>query len=156
MGKNIENKKYKEFAKEIVEILSRSLARLEYSFEKVSKFLLNKANFSEEELETIESFCSRFARANDILLQKAFRFLDIYEYKGYDFDVQKRISNARKRGLIQNEMEFKYIRELRNEIAHNYATDYYIELFKEVFKYTPKLVEISKRTIQYLQSNINN
>ncbi len=154
MGARIDKTKFKTFAKEIVNMLNSSLDRLDYSFKKVSRFLLTKNDFNDEELEIIESMCSRFARINDILLQKAFRFMDIYEFDGYDMAVPQRISEAKKRGLIDDEMEFKYIRELRNEVAHNYATDYYTELFKEIFHNIPKLKEITKRTIEYLERKL--
>ncbi|ROL60051.1 hypothetical protein D9V87_03285 [Bacteroidetes/Chlorobi group bacterium MS-B_bin-24] len=150
MGKEIRQDKYREYALEIIEMLTKSAERLKYSYSKVQKIDLDKEDFTEEELETIESLCSRFARISDILLQKAFRFLDIYEFDGYDFPVPKRITLAERRKLIPSTETFKYIRELRNEVAHNYATDYYIDLFKEIFKYTPTLFEIVDNTIEYL------
>jgi len=150
MGKDIRQDKYREYALEIIEMLTKSAGRLKYSYFKVQQIDLDKEDFTEEELETIESLCSRFARISDILLQKAFRFLDIYEFDGYDFPVPKRITLAERRKLIPSTETFKYIRELRNEVAHNYATDYYIELFKEIFKYTPTLFEIVDNTIEYL------
>lgn len=150
MGKDIRQDKYREYALEIIEMLTKSAGRLKYSYSKVQQIDLDKEDFTEEELETIESLCSRFARISDILLQKAFRFLDIYEFDGYDFPVPKRITLAERRKLIPSTETFKYIRELRNEVAHNYATDYYIELFKEIFKYTPTLFEIVDNTIEYL------
>lgn len=150
MGKSIRHNKYREYALEIIDMLSKSIERLKYSYSKVQQINLDKENFTEDELETIESLCSRFARTSDILLQKAFRFLDIYEHEGYDFPVPKRISLAEKRKLIPNAETYKYIRELRNEVAHNYATDYYIDLFKEIFNYTPSLFEIVENTIRYL------
>jgi hypothetical protein len=154
MGKKVEKEKFKTFAVEIVDMLNRSIERLIYSYNKVTNFISKHTNFNDEELETIESMCSRFARLNDILLQKVLRFLDIYEFNGYDFPVPKRISLAKKRKIIDDEMEFKYIRELRNEVVHNYATDYYIELFKEIYKYTPKLLEYSKRAKRYIEENL--
>jgi len=150
MGKDIRQDKYREYAIEIIEMLTKSAERLKYSYSKVQQIDLDKEDFTEEELETIESLCSRFARISDILLQKAFRFLDIYEFDGYDFPVPKRITLAERRKLIPSTETFKYIRELRNEVAHNYATDYYIDLFKEIFKYTPTLFEIVENTIEYL------
>jgi hypothetical protein len=150
MGKDIRQDKYREYAIEIIEMLTKSAERLKYSYSKVQQIDLDKEDFTEEELETIESLCSRFARISDILLQKAFRFLDIYEFDGYDFPVPKRITLAEGRKLIPSTETFKYIRELRNEVAHNYATDYYIDLFKEIFKYTPTLFEIVDNTIEYL------
>ncbi|ROL58261.1 hypothetical protein D9V84_00585 [Bacteroidetes/Chlorobi group bacterium Naka2016] len=154
MGKNIEKTKFKEYAKEIVDMLERAKSRLIFSYNKVADFINSETDFDDDQLEIIESMCSRFARLNDILLQKAFRFLDIYELNGYDFSVPHRINMAMKRKLIDDELEFKYIRELRNEIAHNYATDYYIELFKEIYKYTPKLLEIVDKTKQYIRKKI--
>jgi hypothetical protein len=150
MGKDIRQDKYREYALEIIEMLTKSAERLKYSYSKVQQIDLDKEDFTEEELETIESLCSRFARISDILLQKAFRFLDIYEFDGYNFPVPKRITLAERRKLIPSTETFKYIRELRNEVAHNYATDYYIDLFKEIFKYTPTLFEIVDNTIEYL------
>jgi hypothetical protein len=150
MGKDIRQDKYREYALEIIEMLTKSAERLKYSYSKVQQIDLDTEDFTEEELETIESLCSRFARISDILLQKAFRFLDIYEFDGYDFPVPKRITLAERRKLIPSTETFKYIRELRNEVAHNYATDYYIDLFKEIFKYTPTLFEIVDNTIEYL------
>ena len=150
MGKDIRQDKYREYALEIIEMLTKSAERLKYSYSKVQQIDLDKEDFTEEELETIESLCSRFARISDILLQKAFRFLDIYEFDGYDFPVPKRITLAERRKLIPSTETFKYIRELRNEVAHNYATDYYIDLFKEIFKYTPILFEIVDNTIEFL------
>lgn len=154
MGKEINKSKFKEYAKEIVEMLDRSSERLVYSYNKVSDFLTKQTNFNDDELEIIESMCSRFARLNDILLQKAFRFLDIYELNGYDFSVPQRISIAKKRNIIDDEMEFKYIRELRNEVAHNYATDYYLDLFKEIHKYIPKLIKYVEKTKKYIERNV--
>lgn len=156
MGKTIDKTKFKNYAKEIVEMLNRSLERLLYSYEKAKQFLPNKTNFTDDELEIIESMCSRFARTNDLLLQKAFRFLDIFEYNGYDFSVPQRISLAKQRGLIDDETEFKYIRELRNEVAHNYATDYFIELFNEILNYIPKLKKITITTVNYLSNKVIN
>lgn len=154
MGKTIDKAKFKAYAVDIVDMLNKSLERLKYSYNKAKQFLPYKTDFNNDELEIIESMCSRFARTNDILLQKAFRFLDIYEHSGYDFSVPQRISLAKQRNLIDDEMEFKYIRELRNEVAHNYATDYYIDLFNEIFKYIPKLEEITNRTVDYLNKNV--
>ncbi len=154
MGTNLKKNHFREFAKEIVEMLQKSIDRLIYSYNKVINIYLDKSDFTEEELETIESLCSRFARTADILLQKAFRFLDIYEFDGYDLPVPKRIALAKRRNLITDEEIFKYIRELRNEVAHNYATDYYIDLFKEIIKYTPSLTDIVQKTLQYFKNKI--
>ncbi|MFN3305896.1 MAG: hypothetical protein ACK42Z_01780 [Candidatus Kapaibacteriota bacterium] len=146
--------KYLDYAREVIDMLRRSTQRLIYSYNKVNEFFTPKNEFTEEELEVIESMCSRFARTNDLLLQKAFRFIDIYELKGYDLSVPQRIANAYKRNIIEDEKEFKYIRELRNEVAHNYATDYLYELFTEIINYTPTLLDIVERTINYIETRI--
>jgi hypothetical protein len=154
MGKKINYNKYRDYAKDLIEMLRRSTERLRFSYNRVAKINLDKATFTDEELETIESLCSRFARTSDMILQKAFRFLDIWELEQPDISVIDRIHNAEKRRLIPDAEEFKYIRELRNDVAHNYALDHSEELFKEIFVYTKVLFSIVERTIKYIQTKV--
>lgn len=154
MGTQMKPLKYLNFARDIVEMLERGLEKLKYSFKKVSEISLEKENFEEEELETIEALCSRFARLSDMLLQKAFRFIDIYELYDPDISVLDRIQNAERRHLIGSAEEFKYIRQLRNEIAHNYAMENFVELFKEIIAFTPILINNTETTIEFIKKKV--
>ena len=65
---------------------------------------------------------SRFARLSDIIIQKLLRGLDRYELEpsGSTIDV---INRAERRGLIDSAGCWRDLRELRNEIAHEYVAD---------------------------------
>lgn len=154
MGKKINFNKYQSYAKDIIEMLERSVEHLRFSYNRVANINLDKSIFTDEELEKIESLCSRFARTSDMLLQKAFRFIDILELEAIDISVIDRIHNAEKRRIIPNAEDFKYIRELRNDVAHNYALSHSEELFKEIFNYTEILFTITERTIKYIETKV--
>lgn len=49
---------------------SKALSHLEYSFKKVRNFDFSRVDWREEELETLESFSSRFARATDLIMSR--------------------------------------------------------------------------------------
>ena len=51
------------------------------------------------------------------------------------------LARAEKRGLIESVDRFRLIREVRNEIAHEYLLDDLGELFERVKEYTPELLK---------------
>jgi flagellar motor switch protein FliM len=53
--------------------VTKALHHLEYSFKKIQSFDFRKTDWSEEELETLESFSSRFARCSDLILSRLLR-----------------------------------------------------------------------------------
>lgn len=93
---------------------------------------------SEEEYDALETLTSRFARVSDMILQKVFRGIDKLEFEegGTLLDA---LNRAEKRGLIESVDQFRLIRELRNEIAHEYSLDELRELFRSVLEHTPIL-----------------
>ncbi len=103
---------------------------------------------SEEQYDDLEAFTSRFARASDLLLQKVFRAIDAAEMErsGTLLDAANR---AEKRGIIDSVEEVRRIRELRNEISHEYLTENLILLFQEVNKATPLLLTMMTNAMDY-------
>ena len=108
-----------------------------------------------EQLERLESMSARFARLSDILIQRIFRLVDDIELVGSS-TVLDRIYRAEKRGWAQAEQLIK-IRELRNLIAHEYATDAMPEIYAAVMALSPLLLqttlEIKNYTNNLFQSN---
>ncbi|MGQ9818492.1 MAG: hypothetical protein ACUVQ1_00995 [Candidatus Kapaibacteriales bacterium] len=156
MGKKIKREIYINYAFDLIEMLEKCLNRLKYSYSKSRSINLEKNDFEDPELEILEALCSRFARLSDMLIQKAFRFIDIYELADPDISVLDRINNAERRNLIRSAGEFKYIRQLRNEVAHNYSSDAFAELFKEIMAYIPILINGTEKTIEFLKKEIIN
>jgi hypothetical protein len=107
-----------------------------------------KAAYSEEEFDIFENLTSRYARSSDLLIHKVLRSLDAVEFldSGSLIDV---LNRAEKRGIIDSVLELRSIKDIRNEIAHEYKETELTELFVAVFKQTPRLFEITRRIIEY-------
>jgi hypothetical protein len=107
-----------------------------------------KIDYSEEEFDIFENLTSRYARSSDLLIHKVLRSLDAVEFfdSGSLIDV---LNRAEQRGVIDSVLELRSIKDIRNEIAHEYKETELTELFAAVFKETPRLFEITRRIIEY-------
>ena len=130
-----------------IEALKKQLRWLQYSFGKCSKIGV-KNNYAPEEFDNFETLSSRFARSIDFLVRKVFRSLDDVEFERQGTLIDT-VNNALKRGLISNEEDIKAIRNIRNDIAHEYVDEDLKSLFEVVLNFTPKLIEIIQNTIRY-------
>lgn len=120
--------------------LRRSLTRCQKS--------AHKPELTPADLDAFEALTSRYARVSDMVLQKLFRGLDALELEdsGTLLDA---LNRAEKRGLIDSANAFREIRELRNEIAHEYAQENLRPLFQSVLEQAPILLEIIRRSHEY-------
>lgn len=141
-----------EILKQNINALKNQLDWLEYSFEKC-KTIGTKINYTPEEFDNFETLSSRFARSIDFLVRKVFRSLDDVEFErqGSLIDV---VNNAHKRGLFDNEKEINVIRNIRNDITHEYLDEGLKDLFESLLKYTPSLIEMIKNTLIYAEKHI--
>ncbi len=125
------------------ESLLNALNHLEYSYQKILKYeLVKKAKWSEEELETLESFSSRFARSSDIFLSKYLRTLAIETDPAFRGTFMDTLNLAEKMNWISSARQWARIRELRNVAAHEYAQEDLQSLFQELFQLTPLVLSI--------------
>jgi hypothetical protein len=141
----------KEFKKNL-DNLRTSLKVLDFSYDKCLKIGI-KNDYSDEELESFESLTSRFARTADILTQKILTTLFIL-LKEDPRSFIDRANLAEKLGIIDNSSDLQDIRELRNEIAHEYSMRDITEIFDEVLKYTASLKDILESTLSYIEKKI--
>ncbi len=130
--------------------LNRAGIQLAQSLKKC-KLIGIKENYSDEELEVFDAFTSRFARVSDILTQKVFRLIDTLEYEDSKTFIDV-INKAEARGIISSTRTFKEIRELRNEIAHEYALRDYPTLAGDVIRFSPELLSSIDKTIAYCKT----
>ncbi len=125
---------------EELEHLAQAAAHLTFSQNRTNG-IIQQENWTEEELERLESLTSRFARLSDLLIQKIMRLIDELELTPSG-TVLDRIQRAEKRGWIESGRDLVEIRELRNLIAHEYAADKMPEIYQAVSLLTPKLLMI--------------
>lgn len=106
-------------------------------------------NLSDDEFDQLEALAARFARVTDLITQKLFRALDRYELEetGTLLDSANR---AAKRGLIPSPDILRDLKDLRNEIVHEYALDDLPRLFEEIHGATPRLLSLIEAIEYYL------
>ena len=143
---------------EKIELLQEELAGLqlaagylEYSMERCLN-LIGQEKLPPEQLERLESLTSRFARLADLLIQRIFRLVDDIELTGAG-TLLDRIYRAEKRGWA-NAAELIKIRELRNLIAHEYATEKMPEIYAAVAAMSPALMAAVPKVLAYADNTI--
>lgn len=141
--------------KEHVDILEAATQVLKDSHERVSKvFKKNKIDLSISEKESCEALTARFARLCDFLFQRAFRTIDAIELldEGSGID---RLNRMEKRGIITSATLWRDLRELRNEIAHEYLIEHSDRVLKEAFQNTPELLRTVDAFKKYIKTLSN-
>jgi uncharacterized protein YutE (UPF0331/DUF86 family) len=106
---------------ESLSTLDRSLKSLRYSFSKCSSIKKTDA-YNLNEQESFEALTSRFARTSDILTQKILKtmFALIQENPKTFLDAANLLEKIE---IVDHADNLLNIRELRNQIAHEYVID---------------------------------
>ena len=148
---NIENKQQMLLAQLDLnlELLKRAQELMRYSQNKCQA-IIKKTQHSDAELESCEALTARFARTVDILTQKILTtiFLILQETPTTFID---KCNLAEKLNIINNAKDLMKIRELRNEIAHEYRRTNLIELFSEILEHSSNLDAIIANTSKYAE-----
>ncbi len=126
----------------------RALRWLERSYRLASRPPYETA--SEEDWDQLEALSGRFARLADLVIHKLFRALDRHEFEatGSLLDAANR---AVKRGLTGSVDELRELKDLRNEIVHEYAVEDLPALYAEIYRATPELISLVGRIREYLK-----
>jgi hypothetical protein len=86
-----------------------------------------------------------------MLINRILRGIDILEFEdvGTKLDIAIR---AEKRGFVESFEELVALKDLRNELAHEYVGENLHEKLKEVLYASKKVLEISERVISYAEN----
>lgn len=124
------------------QLLQNSLHTLNKSVEK-AQAIVKQEDYTFEEMETFDSLTSKFSRTSDIFLQKIIRTVWdlLHEDKMPLIDI---LNRAEKLEIIHSAEDMLEIRDIRNQIAHEYIPEAIQEL-------VPDVIELSKA----LEENIN-
>jgi hypothetical protein len=60
-------------------------------------------------------------------------------------------NGAEKRGIVDSVSDLRDLKDLRNEIAHEYETEDIMALFAQAFKAVPLLFQIAEKTAKYCE-----
>ena len=119
------------------DLLQRSLTSLQQSRDKNHQ-LLQQSEFSFEELESIDSLTSKFSRTSDIYLQKVLRSIWML-LREDTVPLIDLLNRAEKLMIIVSAEELLQMRDIRNQIAHEYLPEAVPELASEVVVMTTLL-----------------
>ena len=133
-----------------LKLMNDAVSVLSYSFDKC-KELEVKESYSQDELDALENLASRFARLNDIILQKILRSVHIIDLDDV-ITIRDSINLAEKKNLIADAAEMMEMRELRNSIVHEYIPEVVKKVFIKSLKLTPALLKNVALINQYCRS----
>jgi len=128
-------------------LLEKQLFWLDYSYQQTQAVDLARA-LTIDEINHFENLCSRFARSIDFLVRRVFRSIDDAEFENQGTLVDV-VNNAHKRKLFASVDVIRTLKELRNEIVHEYVDEGLSKLFAETVELTPELIKIINNTIAY-------
>lgn len=136
-----------------LDLLNKALDTFLYSYNNCKKIGV-KEKYTYEELDKYEALTARFARISDILTQKIMKtvFLLIREDAKTFID---KINMSEKLGIIENSDDLKIIRDLRNEITHEYCKDDISQIFESILEYSPLLLRIIDSFKAYIKKIIS-
>jgi len=130
------------------QLLSKSVETLGLSVEKCLH-IKARSGFSFEEMESIDSLTSKFSRTSDIFTQKVLRGVWALLREPYEPFIDC-MNKAEKLNIIHSADELLNIRDLRNQIAHEYLPEAIGELMLDVIKMYPSLQNNINKTQSYL------
>lgn len=117
------------------------------SLEKCKQIDINQ-DISFEEQESLDSLSSIFARISDILTQKLITYFIILNREEFHTFIDK-ANFAEKIGIVENANILIHIRDLRNEISHEYINENLCELYKNLIDLSYELLKIVQNSIDY-------
>lgn len=136
---NKQDQHYLELLARNWQLLQDSLDTLQKSVEK-AEAIGEKPDYTFEEMETFDSLTSKFSRTSDIFLQKIIRTIWelLHEDKMPLIDI---LNRAEKLEIIHSADDLLEIRDIRNQVAHEYIPEAIQELVPEVINLAQALEE---------------
>jgi hypothetical protein len=132
------------------DLLLRSMQTLQQSKRKVQILLDTPKEYTFEDLESFDSLTSKFSRSSDVYLQKVIRSVWIL-LREETLPLIDVLNRAEKIFLILSAEDLLQMRDVRNQIAHEYLPEAIPELASEVIFLTEKLEQNVQQTKRFLE-----
>lgn len=135
-------------------LLRENIRQMQEAFQWLKRSVLQCQNIdldqeiTAEDFDKLENLCSRFGRTVDLVTNKIFRSIDKVELEegGTLIDV---VNRAEKRGLINSANEIREMKDLRNQIVHEYLAKALIPLLRDINQNQPVLFQIQENILTY-------
>ena len=133
-------------------LLHKSVIALDYSYDKCNA-IGEKGEYDLEQQESFEALTSRFARTSDILTQKVFKTLFILLQENTKTIIDS-ANFLEKLAVLESADDLLNVRELRNQIAHEYVESDVKALFFDVLRYVPEIKKIINNVTTYYHKHL--
>lgn len=138
---------------ENLNIYRKNLKWFEKSLKKCKKIDIAKKSLDdlrESKVESLETLAGRFGRTVDILINRILLNLDLIEGEdtGRKLDI---VIRAEKRGFVKDYNVLLELKDLRNELAHEYVDKEIRNKFIEIIERGNVLLEISEEIEKYIK-----
>jgi hypothetical protein len=134
---------------EELELLDKAEDTLNLSLAKCKTFV-GKTEYSFEEMESLDSLSSKFGRTSDLFTQKLIRTIWMLLHEPFVPFIDM-LNKAEKMDIIASADQLLEIRDLRNQITHEYLPEAITELIPEVMENCSALFENMKYTRQFIE-----
>ncbi|MCE5344882.1 MAG: hypothetical protein LLG13_01170 [Bacteroidales bacterium] len=130
----------------IIDLLRSEWALLESATETLHLSIIKcqligtKESYTFEEMESFDSLTSKFNRTSDIFTQKVIRTVLILLHEPFAPFIDM-MNRCEKMLIIRSADQMIEIRDLRNQIAHEYIPEAIRDLVPDIFKLTSQLDE---------------
>jgi hypothetical protein len=138
-----------DLLKEHSTLLLKSLNTLKRSVKKAESIGL-KSDYSFEEMETFDSLAAKFGRTSDIFTQKVLRTVWLLLHEGFMPFIDM-MNRAEKIMIIDSADKIIEIRDLRNQITHEYIPEAIQELIPEVIRLSTELEKNIEQAMSFMK-----
>jgi hypothetical protein len=99
-----------------------------------------KSDYSFEEQESFDSLTSKFSRTSDLFTQKVIRTVWMLLHESFVPFIDM-MNMGEKLGILKSANEMIEIRDMRNQMSHEYIPDALRDLVPEVIEMTQNLIQ---------------
>lgn len=139
--------KWQKLLEKYMQEAEKAAVALEYSYQKCLQL---KAPFDLEQQESVEALAARFARLIDIMLQKVWKTVEKIELDEQP-TTKDRILAAEKKQIVESASLVIQAKQLRNQIAHDYAGEELEIIFSQLLQFAPTILLAWTNTKKYIQ-----
>ena len=139
-----------QILREEIVLLEKALNTLHLSIEKCAR-IIGKDEYSFEEMESLDSLTSKFGRTSDLYIQKVLRTIWMLLHEPFVPFIDL-LNKAEKMELIASADQLLEIRDLRNQITHEYLPEALTELIPKVIDSCTSLFKNINQTRQFLNN----
>ncbi|WP_321996256.1 hypothetical protein [Draconibacterium orientale] len=138
-----------QLLREELDLLDKSVRTLKLSVSK-SMQIGRKEEYSFEEMESFDSLTSKFGRTSDLYTQKVIRTIWILLHEPFIPFIDL-LNQSEKMKLINSADQLLEVRDLRNQITHEYIPEAITGLVPEVIEKCDHLLANINTTLEFVK-----